>query len=350
MDKPTFYQIRIKSHLDDTWAQSFEGLTVSNLESGDALLTGFIPDQSALQGVLKRISNLGLTLVSVNTVNEETETKEEIHMNKKSTSFEGYSLPLFLMLTPLVSLAIPLFLPLPPEVVPLMMVFVPALLATFFTALTDGRKGVSALLKKLFQWQVSFKWVLIALGLAFVLRLSVSLLAILFGWIPTIQVYSWSPQQFLVIGVFTLFGAFMEELGWRGYALPRLLVYRSPLVSALIIGIPWGILHLGLTLPGQMNAGMPWMATVAFIVALSIVLTWLFIQTRGSLFIVILHHAVQNFLVFLNGGVPFVQSSWLLATVTFALAFLLILFYGPNLQNDPVNKMGMTSAGQTKIR
>lgn len=45
MDKPTFYQIRIKSHLDDTWAESFEGLTISNLEDGGALLTGFIPDQ-----------------------------------------------------------------------------------------------------------------------------------------------------------------------------------------------------------------------------------------------------------------------------------------------------------------
>lgn len=343
MDKPTFYQIRIKSHLDDTWAESFEGLTISNLEDGGALLTGFIPDQAALQGVLKRISNLGLTLVSVNIVNEETETKEEIHMNKKSTSFEGYSLPLFLMLTPLVSLAIPLFLPLPPEVVPLMMVLVPALLAILFTALTDGRKGVGALLKKLFQWQVGFKWVVIALGLALALRLSVSLLAILFGWIPTIQLYPWSPQQFLVIGVFTLIGAFMEELGWRGYALPRLLVYRSPLVSALIIGIPWGILHLGLTLPGQMNAGMPWMATVVFIVALSVVLTWLFIQTRGSLFIVILHHAVQNFLVFLNGGVPFVQSSWLLATVTLVVALVVVLLFGPNLQRDPVKNPVMAS-------
>ena len=71
MDKPTFYEIRVKGHLDDTLAGWFDGLTVSNLEEGDALLSGPLPDQAALQGLLKRISNLGLTLVSVNTVTEE---------------------------------------------------------------------------------------------------------------------------------------------------------------------------------------------------------------------------------------------------------------------------------------
>jgi hypothetical protein len=71
MDKPTLYQIRIKGHLDETLASWFEGLTVTNLESGDVVLTGSLPDQAALQGLLKRISNLGLTLISVNTVLEE---------------------------------------------------------------------------------------------------------------------------------------------------------------------------------------------------------------------------------------------------------------------------------------
>lgn len=68
MDEPTMYEIRIRGHLDDTLASWFDGLTVSNLEDGNAVLSGPIPDQAALQGLLKRISNLGLTLISVNTV------------------------------------------------------------------------------------------------------------------------------------------------------------------------------------------------------------------------------------------------------------------------------------------
>ncbi|RIK29023.1 MAG: hypothetical protein DCC56_14265 [Anaerolineae bacterium] len=74
MDKPTQYQIKIKGHLDDSWKDSFEGMTISNLENGEVLLSGSIQDQSALQGILNRISNLGLTLISVNAASEE-ETK-----------------------------------------------------------------------------------------------------------------------------------------------------------------------------------------------------------------------------------------------------------------------------------
>jgi hypothetical protein len=71
MDKPTFYHIRVKGHLDEALASWFDGLTVSNLEEGDALLAGPLPDQAALQGLLKRIRDLGLTLVSVNAAHEE---------------------------------------------------------------------------------------------------------------------------------------------------------------------------------------------------------------------------------------------------------------------------------------
>lgn len=71
MDSPTQYQIKVKGHLDDSWAASFDGLEISNLENGEALLTGLVQDQAALQGVLNRISNLGLRLISVNSVPEE---------------------------------------------------------------------------------------------------------------------------------------------------------------------------------------------------------------------------------------------------------------------------------------
>jgi len=61
MDKPNFYQIRVKGHLDDSLADSFDGLTVTNLESGETMLSGVLQDQAALKRALTRISNLGLT-------------------------------------------------------------------------------------------------------------------------------------------------------------------------------------------------------------------------------------------------------------------------------------------------
>jgi len=71
MNNSSFYEIRIKDHLNDTIASWFEDLTVSNREDGETVLSGSLPDQAALQGVLNRISSLGLTLVSVNSVQEE---------------------------------------------------------------------------------------------------------------------------------------------------------------------------------------------------------------------------------------------------------------------------------------
>lgn len=71
MDKPILYQIIVDGHLEATWQDWFEGMTITNQENGDALISGHLPDQAALYGILNRISNLGLTLISVNSNPEE---------------------------------------------------------------------------------------------------------------------------------------------------------------------------------------------------------------------------------------------------------------------------------------
>jgi hypothetical protein len=66
--EPERYEIRIKGHLDDRWSGWFNGLTITLEESGDTLLTGLVVDQAALHGLLKKIRDLGMPLVSVNRV------------------------------------------------------------------------------------------------------------------------------------------------------------------------------------------------------------------------------------------------------------------------------------------
>ena len=62
------YQIRLKGHLSDQWTNWFEGLTITLEEDGDTLLTGPVVDQAALFGLLKKVRNLGMPLVSINCV------------------------------------------------------------------------------------------------------------------------------------------------------------------------------------------------------------------------------------------------------------------------------------------
>ena len=63
--EPGSYEIRIKGHLDKRWAAWFEGMTITLEEDGDTLLTGPVVDQAALHGLLKRVRDLGMSLVSV---------------------------------------------------------------------------------------------------------------------------------------------------------------------------------------------------------------------------------------------------------------------------------------------
>jgi uncharacterized protein len=179
-------------------------------------------------------------------------------------------------------------------------------------------------------------WVVAAVALGLVLRLTMSMTAVLLGLIPAIQLRQWSPVQSALFAVILFIFALPEELGWRGYALPKLLKTHSPFLAGLIVGVLWGALHLALTLPGMINAGAPPLPTLLGLIGLSVLATWLYIRTNGNLLLTSLFHAAQSFFVIVNDGITVGQQTWLMAGIYLAAAVVVAIAAGPSFAQRPV--------------
>jgi membrane protease YdiL (CAAX protease family) len=121
-----------------------------------------------------------------------------------------------------------------------------------------------------------------------------------------------------------LVGGGNEELGWRGFALPRLQQSYSALVASLLIGVGWFAWHLPLfVVAGSSQAGVPVYYYALAVVALSVVFTWLYNQTDGSVLLTMVLHASVNTggILYLAGGGAALQTE--LPNALYAVVFLL---------------------------
>jgi len=245
-------------------------------------------------------------------------------MNDNDSFLQRFSVIIFSTLTILLSFAAYL-LPLPREAVPFVIILIPAILAILMAAITGGGAEARSLLGKLTRWRVSIKWLLIAITVSLILRLAISLIALLLRLIPSIQLRPITPAEAILLLVIFLIGAIPEELGWRGYVLPKLLLSYSPIVASLVIGVLWGLIHLVLHLPGMPNEGLPVILTVLQLIGLSVLLTWIFIRGGNNILLTSLFHIAQSFFVILNHGVTLAQQAWLMVVVFMAAALIVVV-------------------------
>jgi membrane protease YdiL (CAAX protease family) len=171
----------------------------------------------------------------------------------------------------------------------------------------------------------------IALGLPTVLAMATAGLSYLLGLSEFIRAGQVSVLDFVV---FVLVVG--EELGWRGYALPLLLEKRSAGTASLILGLIWGIWHLPtFVIPGTPQYGLPFAAFVLLTIEYSILMTWVFLHTRGSVLIATLFHGAINLSQgFFLGGVEGASRYWLLSIVYGVAALIAAVVLGLNASRN----------------
>src|SRR5215218_6684702 len=176
----------------------------------------------------------------------------------------------------------------------------PTLSAFVMTGATEGREGVRGLLRRIVLWRVGLGWYLfVLLGIPAIIVLSTvglpgALASFQASAVPsTLFLYAVAGPVFLFAG-----GPVFEEIGWRGFALPRLQRLYGPLVGTLVLGALWGLWHLPLFLIPSWDTphGSPLDIAlfVIWAVSIAILFTWVFNNTKGSVLLVILAHGSIN--------------------------------------------------------
>jgi membrane protease YdiL (CAAX protease family) len=178
--------------------------------------------------------------------------------------------------------------------------FGPSIAAIILTKISGG--NISDVLKKLILWKVNIKWYLFVLFVPSILLGISVLISQLFGFSLGQAVFTNIPIMFLSAILLTLpFGPLAEELGWRGYALPKLLNKYNPLVASLILGLFWTFWHIpaffvpGVAIPSVFEVNI--LTIFLYLlnnIGLSLIFTGIFFRTKGSVLLAILLHAGSN--------------------------------------------------------
>jgi membrane protease YdiL (CAAX protease family) len=205
--------------------------------------------------------------------------------------------------------------------------FGPAIAAAVVALATEGRAGLSRLLRACVAWRAPARWWLFALGLPLALSLAAAAANVALGApMPARDALLDVPRLLLVFPfVLVLGGPLGEEPGWRGFLLPRLSARRSELAAALLVGAAWALWHLPLLVSSQRAV---WLPFVLGVVVASIPLARLQAAT-GSVLLAMIFHAAQNtvggeWLGPMFSGADAVRLAWLRAAA-YAVATVAIL-------------------------
>ncbi len=216
----------------------------------------------------------------------------------------------------------------------------PSMTSLILTAVVDGKNGLRSLWARMTHWRVGARWYAMALLFPILILAVLVTLSVLISPLFT--------PSFTVIGiVIGLFAGFFEEIGWTGFALPRLELKHSPVIAGLAIGVLWGLWHILAEYFGNSSIMGPlWLpyflfGFVAAMIATRILITWVYNQTGSILLAQLMHASSTGFLAALgvSANSPMGPSGYALAFIVYAVAlWVLVAISGTQLRKRLARK------------
>lgn len=216
--------------------------------------------------------------------------------------------------------------------------FGPTFAGLIMAGLTEGKPAVRMLLRRAVAWRVGFGWYSFVLISPLVVLLVGAWLRAMIGGAPVdfaaapgrIMAPGMSPwlllPVFMIVGLPA--GPLAEELGWRGFALPRLQARFSPFWASLILGVVWSAWHIPLFyIPNTSQFGTSFAAFLVSVVINTFFFTWVHNRSGGSVLMAILLHAAINSM---PAVIPAMPTEWPVIGVTALVASAVILWSRPS--------------------
>jgi membrane protease YdiL (CAAX protease family) len=203
--------------------------------------------------------------------------------------------------------------------------FGPAVAALVASFITGGFAGARELLRRVMIWRVGVKWYAAVIAIPVLHVLATLALERTLGRPAPSDLGDFSTTS-LILGVLVV----GEELGWRGYLLPRLLDRYNALTASLIVGVMWGVWHLAIFVtPAFPHSERSFALFLITTTVYSVWFTWLYLRTRGSVLLATLFHTSLN--LFSPGGLEPRRQEIVEVIVYSVSAIILVAVLGRHL-------------------
>ena len=205
-------------------------------------------------------------------------------------------------------------------------------LATYLAAaITGGMPAIKDLLNRLIRWRVHPVWYIAAVTLTGMLSFIAIGIHLLIGGAHQVgellTLKNLVPSLLFQIFFFWL----TEETAWRGFALPRLQAKYSAMNASLILGVLWGLWHIPLLfIPGSFQSTVPFIGFVLSAIATSVLITWLFNHSRGSVLVAaVFHGATDATIAYSSVMTGDLRLFWIFIVVQWVAVAVIYLTQGP---------------------